>query len=123
MPATLRAASVEGVATWEDVRRVASELPEAEEGTSYRRPAMKVRGKMFAALSPHEEGALVVWVDPLEKPLLMEARADVYFSTPHYDGSPTLLIRLADATDDVLRERLEDSWLIKAPHSLVAMLE
>lgn len=114
---------VSGVATWADVRRLASVLPEAEEDTSYRRPSMKVRGKMFAAMSPHEEGALVVRADPLEKPLLIETRPDVYFSTPHYDGWPYMLIRLEDADDDALRERLEDSWLLAAPRKLAATLE
>ena len=111
------------MATWDDVRRLASELPEVEEGTSYRRPAMKVRGKMIAAMSPHEEGALVVRADLLEKPLLLESRPDVYFTTPHYDGWPMLLVRLEEADDDALRERLEDSWLLAAPPRLAATLE
>ena len=111
------------MATWDDVRRLGAELPEVEEGTAYRRPALRVRRKMFAAMSPHEEGALVVRVDELEKPLLIESRPDVYFSTPHYDGWPMLLVRLEEADDEALRERLEDSWLLAAPPALAATLE
>jgi hypothetical protein len=110
------------VATWNDVRRLASQLPEAKEDTSYRKPSFKVRGKVFAAMSPHEEGALVVRVNLMKKPLLIESRPDVYFSTPHYDGWPSLLIRLDAVDDEALRERLEDSWLIAAPAKLAGAL-
>jgi hypothetical protein len=111
------------MSTWDDVRRLAAQLPEAEESTSYRKPSFKVRGKMFAAISPHEEGALVVRCDAMEKPLLIESRPDVYYSTPHYDRSAYVLIRLDAAEDGALRERLEDSWLIAAPPKLAATLQ
>ena len=50
------------VADWETVERLGSELPEVEAGTSYRTPALKVRGKMFARLREDGE-TLVVWTD------------------------------------------------------------
>jgi hypothetical protein len=45
------------VATWADVKQLALALPEAEESTTYRKPAFKVAGKVFAWESPHEHGA------------------------------------------------------------------
>jgi hypothetical protein len=34
-----------------------------------------------------------VRVDPDEKPLIIESDPATYFSTPHYDGYPAVLIR------------------------------
>ncbi len=111
------------MATWDDVRATALALPEAEEGTSYGKPAFKVRKKTFAWESPHEHGALVVKVDPDERSLLIESNPAAYFVTPHYNGYPMLLIHLEQLERDELRERIEDSWLLAAPPKLAAMLE
>lgn len=46
-----------------------------------------------------------------------------FFSTPHYDGHPYVLVRL-EAVDPVeLAELLEDAWRIWAPKRLVAEYE
>jgi len=111
------------VATWEDVRAVALALPEAEEGTSYGEVAFKVRRKLFAWESPHEQGKLVVKVDPDERALLVESNPAAYFVTPHYASYPMLLIDLEELPLEELRERIEDSWLLAAPPKLAATLE
>jgi hypothetical protein len=100
---------------WDDLV-LARELPEFEESTSYGRKALKVRGKMFAALRTDPD-AIVVRCDGEEKPLLLDARSDILFETPHYHGWPYMLIRL-DASPDDVREFLTDSWLIAAPKKL-----
>jgi hypothetical protein len=105
---------------WDDVVAVAGELPEFEQGTSYGRPALKVRGKFFAALRTDPD-AIVVKCDLEEKPLLLEARPDVLFETPHYHGYGAMLIRLEASRDDV-REFLFDSWLLAAPKTLARQL-
>ena len=110
------------MAGWDTVRALALSLPEAEEGPTYRKPAYKVRGKTFAWESPHEHGHLVVHVDPDERPLLLET-SDAYFVTPHYETYPMLLIRLDAIAEDDLRERLVDSWLLRAPPRLARTLE
>ena len=110
------------MATWEDVRTLALELPEAEESTSYRKLAFKVRGKAFAWESPHEHGALVVRVDPGERPFLLGANAAAYFVTPHYEAHPMLLVHLEPIDSNELGERIEDSWLLSAPPKLAATL-
>ena len=101
---------------WRDVVELARELPETEEGTSYGRPALKVRGKFVAALRTDPD-ALVVRCDLEEKPLLLEARPDILFETPHYHGWGYMLVRL-DAPRDEIREFLTDSWLLAAPKRL-----
>ena len=102
---------------WDDVVALARELPEIEESTSYGRPALKVRGKLVAALRTDPD-ALVVRCDLEEKPLVLEARPDLVFETPHYHGWGYLLVRLDGPIEDV-RELLVDSWLLAAPKSLV----
>ena len=106
------------MATWDDVRRLALALPEAEESTTYKKPAFKVAGKNFAWESPHVRGALALNCDAGELPLMIEARPEMFFTTPHYDGYPIVLVRLKTADPDELAERIEESWLISAPKSL-----
>lgn len=105
---------------WDDLVALARDLPEFEESTSYGRQALKVRGKMFAALRTDPD-AIVVRCDREEKPLLLDARADILFETPHYHGWPYMLIRL-DAPLEDLREFLTDSWLLAAPKKLAREL-
>ena len=109
------------MATWDTVRELASSFPGVEESTTYGQPAFKVKGKLFAWLSPDRaaEAALAVRADPGELPLLLETAAERYFQTPHYDGYPILLIRLDRIDREELRERIEDSWLLRAPKRLV----
>ena len=106
------------MATWDDVRRLALALPEAEESTTYKKPSFKVAGKNFAWESPHVRGALALNCDAGELPLMIEARPEMFFTTPHYDGYPIVLVRLKTAYPDELAERIEESWLIAAPKSL-----
>jgi len=107
--------------SWDDLLSIAGELPEFEESTSYGRPALKVRGKFFAALRTNPD-AIVVRCDLEEKPLLLDARPDILFETPHYHGWGYMLIRLEASREDV-REFLFDSWLLAAPKRLAAQLE
>jgi hypothetical protein len=106
---------------WDDLVALAGELPEFEESTSYGRPALKVRGKFFAALRTDPD-AIVVKCDLEEKEALLEARSDVLFETPHYHGWAAMLIRLDAPLDDV-REFVFDSWLLAAPKRLAAQFE
>jgi hypothetical protein len=102
--------------TWEDVVGLARELPEIEESTSYGRPALKVRGKFVAAMRTNPD-AVVLRCDLDEKPLLLEARPDILFETPHYHGWGYVLLRL-EASLEEAREFLIDSWLLAAPKRL-----
>ena len=107
------------MATWDDVRRLALALPEAEESTTYKKPAFKVAGKNFAWESPHVRGALALNCDAGELPLMIEARPEMFFTTPHYDGYPTVLVNLKKIRVQELRELIHESWRIKAPKTVL----
>ncbi|MEV6643413.1 MmcQ/YjbR family DNA-binding protein [Amycolatopsis sp. NPDC051371] len=104
--------------TWEDVVRLASELPEVEAATWYRTPALKVAGKGFARLRTEAEGGLVVMCGLDEKAALLDSGDAAFFTTPHYDGSGSIIVDLAKVDVDQLRELLEDAWRRKAPRRL-----
>jgi hypothetical protein len=106
---------------WETVRALAATFPGAEESTTYGQPCFKVGGKLFAWVSPDRAaaGALALRVDPVELPLLLETTPDRYFQTPHYHGHPIVLVNLDRIGNDELRERIEESWLLRAPKRLV----
>jgi len=106
--------------SWEDIVELTRDLPGVEEGTSYGRPTLKVKGKFFAALRTRPD-AIVVKCDLDEKPFLLEARPEILFETPHYHGYGAMLIRLEASSEDA-REFLIDSWLLAAPKTLVKQL-
>lgn len=105
-----------GMATEDDVRRIALELPEVTEKPSYGTPGFRVKDKLFLRIRSEAEGALVVFVEDLgEKEALLASDPARFFTTPHYDGYPSVLVHL-DAVDPVeLTELITDSWLAKAP--------
>ena len=42
----------------------------------------------------------------------------VYFTTPHFDGYPAVLVRLAEIGEAELSELITEAWLAQAPKSL-----
>jgi hypothetical protein len=110
------------VATEADVRTIALALPETEERPSYGTPGFRVKDRLFARI--REEGVLLVWVgDEGEKDFLLRADPAKFFTTAHYDGHPSVLVRLAAVDRDELAELLTDSWRVRAPKRLAASLD
>jgi len=105
---------------WVDVVTIGRGLPEVEEGTWYRTPCLRVRKRSFCRLKEDGETLVVRVVDLQDKEALLRGKPDVYFTTPHYDGYPYVLVRLADADPGELRELLEDAWRVTAPKRLVS---
>jgi hypothetical protein len=104
------------MATDADVRRIALSLPETIEKPWFGSPGFRVKDKGFLRIRSEAEGALVVFVSDLaEKEALLAADPDKFFTTSHYDGYPTVLVRLEVVDVDELRELITDSWLVKAP--------
>jgi len=97
------------VPDWEDVRRLALALPDVEESTSYRQPCFKVQGRAFVNVS-REPGAIATRAPEEEVELLVRAKPEVYFVTPHYVGWECVLVRLDAVDEEELAGRLEDAW-------------
>ena len=116
-------------ANWDEVARLALELPETAQVSSRGLRQWRVKDKLFVWERPLRRsdrealgssapdgpilGARVEHVG--EKEALIAERPDVYFTTPHFDGYPAILVRL-DAIDlDELRELVVEAWLARAP--------
>jgi hypothetical protein len=97
------------VLSWDDVRRIALALPDAEETTSHGQPCFKVNGRPFVNTG-RVEGAIVTRAPDEERDLLISASPGAYFVTPHYEGWEAVLVRLDAVDEDELAGRLEDSW-------------
>ncbi|MFG1701849.1 MmcQ/YjbR family DNA-binding protein [Nonomuraea sp. M3C6] len=106
--------------TEDDVRRIALALPETTEKTMYGTPAFYVRGKWFARV--REEGDVLVL--PLgtqeEKAALIAAEPAKFFTTPHYDGHASVLVRFGAVDAGEMGELLADAWRLRAPKRLAA---
>ena len=112
------------MATEEDVRRIALSLPETTEKPWHHTPGFRVKDKSFLRIRSEAEGGLVIFVADLgEKELLLGSDPDKFFTTPHYDGYPAVLVDLDKIDHDELRELITDSWLIKAPPKLRRQFE
>jgi hypothetical protein len=95
--------------SWATVRELALALPGVEESTSYRTPAMKVRGKLIARLK--EDGETIVVPMPVaERTVRIEIEPDVFFVTDHYVPYPYVLVRLGKVNRADVRELLQDAW-------------
>ncbi len=106
--------------TWEDVVAIGTRLPGVEVGTSFRRPALKVRGKGMCSLRTNPDALVLRVADLGEREMLLRSEPDVFFSTPHYDGWPYVLVRLDVVPADELAELLEDAWRVFASKRDVA---
>ena len=108
--------------TEDDVRRVALSLPATTEKPSYGTPGFRVKDRLFARI--REEGdVLVVWVaDEGEKNGLVSSEPEKFFTSPHYEGHPIVLVRFGAIDIDELKELLTESWRLRAPKKVLTQL-
>jgi hypothetical protein len=109
--------------TWDDVVAIGSKLPGVEEATSYGTPSLKVRDKFMCRLRTDPDALVVRVVDLEDREALLQGQPKKYFSTPHYDGHPYVLVRMHAITRKELAELLEDAWRIRASKRLLAEYE
>jgi hypothetical protein len=121
------------MATWEDVASIVGELQLTDERSprewrvgkkliAWERPLRKSDREALTALGvePPKGDILGVRVaDEGVKFALIADEPDVYFTTPHFDGYPAVLIKLAEIDQLGLREVIVEAWLTQAPKRLV----
>jgi hypothetical protein len=121
------------VATWNDVARIVGELALTAEPSPHE---WRVGKKLVAwerPLRPSDREALAAsGVEPPQGDILSVRVSDegvkfaliadepgVYFTTPHFDGYPAVLVRLAEISVRDLEELVTEAWLTQAPKKLV----
>ena len=121
------------MATWNDVARIVGELALTAEPSPHE---WRVGKKLLAwerPLRPSDREALAQsGVEPPEGDILGVRVSDegvkfaliadepsVYFTTPHFDGYPAVLVRLGEIAVRDLVEVITEAWLTQAPKKLV----
>jgi len=121
------------MATWDDVRRIALGLPETSEEVSWGHAHWRVKGKGFVWERPLRRSDLEALGDAAPEGPILGARvehlvakealladdANVFFTTPHFDGFPAVLVRLEEISAEGLEEVIVEAWLCRAPKRLV----
>jgi hypothetical protein len=110
-------------AVFEAVCKIAEQLPGVERGTSYRTPALKVKGKFMARLRTESEGWLAIRCDFVDRQMLLEAAPEVFHVTDHYRDYPMILIDLHEVRRDALPEIIERAWRMVASKKLIREFE
>jgi len=121
------------MATWDDVATIVGELQLTEERSprewrvgkkliAWERPLRNSDREALTALGvePPDGDILGVRVaDEGVKFALIAEEPDLYFTTPHFDGYPAVLVKLAEIDELGLREVIVEAWLTQAPKRLV----
>ena len=120
------------MASWDDVRRIALALPETSERVSRNLRQWQVKDKGFVWERPLRRADLEALGDAamfgpilgarvehvVAKEALLANEPDVFFTTPHFDGYPAILVRLDRIGLEDLREVIVEAWLARAPKRL-----
>ena len=125
------------MATWDDVARIALALPETTEEQAWGNRHWKVRGKGFVWERPLRKSDLKVLGDAAPEGPILGARVEhlvakealvqdpskVFFTIPHFDGYPAVLVRLDDVAPADLEELVVDAWRTRASQRQRAQLD
>jgi hypothetical protein len=120
------------VADQADVRRIALALPETSEGYDHFGFSVTNGGKQKGFVwawnervapkqprVPRPDVLAVRVANEQEKQMLLASDPDKFFTEPHYNGFPAVLVRLASVDVAELTELLTDAWRTRAPRALV----
>jgi hypothetical protein len=115
-----------------DVRRIALSLPGARQEEGRFAFAVENKGKLkgfvwvwlerVAPKKPRVPRPDVVAVrvrDQAEKAILLAGDPERFFTEPHYNGFPAVLVRLPAVTTAQLRKLIVDAWRCQAPPELL----
>ena len=124
------------MANQDDVRRIALSLPGTTEGTDRFAFSVENKGKQKGFVwvwherkepkNPRTPRADVLAVrvrDQAEKAALLAGDPARFFTEPHYNGFPAVLVRLPKVPRALLRKLVVDAWRCQAPRNLVEEFE
>lgn len=124
------------MADQDDVRRIALSLPGVIEGQDRFAFSVENKGKQkgFAWVwlerkdpkkprVPRPDVLAVRVRDQAEKAVLIAGDPDRFFTEPHYNGFPAVLVRLPSVTPAQLRTLVVEAWRCQAPRELVKDVE
>ena len=121
------------MATQADVRRIALSLPQTEEAADHFAFSVRNQGKL--------KGFVWVWMERIEpkqprlpqpdviavrvaslaeKDRLLALAATKFFTEPHYNGFPAVLVNLPAVTVRELEPLIKEAWRCQAPKDLDA---
>jgi hypothetical protein len=120
------------MATLNDVRKIALKLPGTSEGGKRQFAiSVDVKGKPKGFVwtwmerkqpkKPKEpnDGVLAIAVPNLTaKEMLLASDEEKFFTEPHYNGYPAVLVRLKNVKTKELEELILEAWRCKAPKDL-----
>jgi len=124
------------VATHDDVRRIALALPDTVESDERFGFSVMNKGKAKGiawvwmerldpkkARVPNPSVVVIRVADDAEKQALLAEDEEKFFTEPHYNGFPAVLVRLSAIDAGELEELIIDAWRCMAPKALVAAFE
>ena len=120
------------MASWDDVERIALALPETTEEQAWGNRHWKVKGKGFVWERPLRKSDLKALGDDapdgpilgarvehlVAKEALLQDASGVFFTIPHFEGYPAVLVLLDEIDLDGLDEVIVEAWLCRAPKRL-----
>jgi hypothetical protein len=121
------------MATWDDVARLALALPGTDERLSREHRQWRVKDKLFVWERPLRRSDLAALGDAAPNGPILGARVEhvgakealvqdpsrLYFTTPHFEGYPAILVRLEPIGLEELEELVIEAWLARAPARLM----
>src|SRR3954447_341375 len=121
----------------EDVRRVALSLPETVEADGeFVFSVVDAKGKRHGFVwawnecvepkkprVPREDVLALRVIDEEDKQALLASDPDAFFTEPHYNGFPAVLVRLPVIGTEALEELVVDAWRARAPRAVVEAYE
>jgi hypothetical protein len=119
--------------TWDELHQIAMSLPEVSEKIDrkgirqwrvkdklivWERP---LRRSDFEALGESAPDGPILGArvpDVGAKEALLADDGDIYFTTPHFDGYPAILVKMDNLSIEELEELVVEAWLTQAPKRL-----